>query len=164
MDLYLIRHADALALGERGITDDAERPLSEKGENQVHILSQGLPKKGITLDGIVTSPLVRSKQTAELLARSWSPAPPIHVTDTLLPNVRPGKLGRYLRKLGGQHIAVVGHLPQLPLFAAWLIGGKKAQLGLAKAGIACVNCGEAPSKGAGELQWLVTLDWFADGK
>ncbi len=164
MDLYLIRHADALALGERGITDDAERPLSEKGENQVHILAQGLLKKGITLDGIVTSPLVRSKQTADLLVGTSSPAPPIHVTDTLLPDVRPGKLGRYLRKLGGQHVAVVGHLPQLPLFAGWLIGAKKAQLNLAKGGIACIDCGEAPSKGAGELEWLVTLDWFSDGK
>ena len=67
MELYLIRHADALALGERGITDDAERPLSEQGENQCRTLAHGLLQKGITLDGLVASPLVRAKQTADLL-------------------------------------------------------------------------------------------------
>ena len=67
MDLYLIRHADALALGERGITDDAARPLSEKGEHQGHLVGETLRKQGITLDKLVTSPLVRATEGARLI-------------------------------------------------------------------------------------------------
>ncbi len=59
MDLYLIRHADALALGERGITDDAERPLSEQGESQAQTVGKVLHRQGVALDNIVTSPLLR---------------------------------------------------------------------------------------------------------
>ena len=70
MDLYLIRHADALALGERGITEDAARPLSAKGESQAQRVGAVLRRKGIVLDKLVTSPLVRARQTTDLaLAR-----------------------------------------------------------------------------------------------
>jgi len=161
--LYLIRHADALALGERGITDDAERPLSEQGEDQVRTLAQGLRLKGVTFDAIISSPLIRAKQTADLLVRDWAPAPPeIHVTDALLPDARPRKLARFLKGLGGQRLGLVGHVPHLPYFAAWLIGDKKAQLDLAKSGVAHISCGNGePGKGDGVLQWLVTPDWFS---
>jgi phosphohistidine phosphatase len=165
VELYLIRHADALALGERGITDDSERPLSEQGENQVRTLAQGLLRKGISLDGIVSSPLVRARQTADLLVRNWSTTPmEVEVSDTLSPDARPGKLARYLRKLGGQNLAAIGHIPHLPSFAAWLIGGKKAQIDMGKAGVACISCPAEPSKGSGTLRWLVTLDWFGGEK
>src|SRR5437868_1967603 len=56
VNIYLIRHADALALGERGITQDAGRPLSEDGEIQAKNLGIGLQRKGLRLDKIVTSP------------------------------------------------------------------------------------------------------------
>ena len=58
MDLYLIRHADALALGERGITDDEQRPLSEKGEEQAAAMGRFFKARGMAFDRIVSSPLV----------------------------------------------------------------------------------------------------------
>jgi phosphohistidine phosphatase len=166
VELYLIRHANALALGERGITDDAERPLSEQGEDQAHSLAMGLRSRGITFDGIISSPLVRAKQTADILVRDGSPAPPeIQICDGLLPDARPRKLARFLKNRAGQRLALIGHCPHLPQFAAWLIGGKKAQLDLAKSGVACIHCANSEAgKGEGTLQWLVTLDWFANGK
>ena len=51
-------------------------------------------------------------------------------------------------------------MPQLGDYAAWLIGSKKMQLDIAKAGIALITCGELPSKGLGSLQWLVTPEWY----
>jgi phosphohistidine phosphatase len=161
VELYLIRHADALALGERGITDDAERPLSEQGENQTRTLAKGMLQKAIALDGIVSSPLARSRQTADLLVRNLSSTPiEVEISDYVLPDAKPGKLARLLRKIGGRNVGVVGHLPHLPYFAAWLIGGKKAQLDMGKAGVACISCPEDVAKGTGTLRWLVTLDWF----
>jgi phosphoserine phosphatase len=68
VDLYLIRHADALALGERGITSDEERPLSEVGERQADAAARALQSRGILFDRLFTSPLVRARQTAEILS------------------------------------------------------------------------------------------------
>ena len=161
MDLYLIRHADALAIGERGITADSDRPLSEQGENQAQEVGKVLRRRGVTLDKIVTSPLLRARQTTEFLLKSWDgPAPEVHVCEELAPDAKPRKTAKYLRKLGGERIALVGHLPHIALCAAWLLGRKKSHIDIAKAGIAHIVCGAGPRKGAGALQWLVTPDWF----
>ena len=45
-------------------------------------------------------------------------------------------------------------------YAAWLIGNKKAQLDLAKAGVAHIICPDGPRKGEGTLDWLVTPAWY----
>jgi phosphohistidine phosphatase SixA len=50
-------------------------------------------------------------------------------------------------------------MPDLNDYAGWLIGSKKAQVDLAKAGIACVHFEDEPDKGAGVLTWLVTPQW-----
>jgi phosphohistidine phosphatase len=161
VQLYLIRHADALALGERGITDDALRPLSDKGMTEAQDIGKTLQKKGIALDHLVTSPLLRARQTADMLLKNWiGKVPEVHVCDELAPNSKPRKLARFLRKLAGEHFGLVGHIPHVTQLAGWLLGAKKAQIVFAKAGIAQINCGNGPRKGVGELQWLVTPEWF----
>lgn len=160
MDLYLIRHADALAIGERGITDDAARPLSERGESQARQLGKCLSGKGLVFDALVTSPLIRARQTTDLLLEKWNGAPPqVHVCDALIPDARPRKLAKFLRGLKAEHIALVGHLPHIADWARWLLGAKKAHLEFSKAGIALITCGDSPQKGLGVLQWLVTPAW-----
>ena len=86
MDLYLIRHADALALGERGITSDEDRPLSEVGEAQAAAGAKALLTKGILFDRLFTSPLLRARQTAEIMLRVWSrPELTLENCDALMP-------------------------------------------------------------------------------
>jgi phosphohistidine phosphatase len=161
VNIYVIRHADALALGERGITEDADRSLSEEGEAQARSIGAGLQRKGIHLEKIVTSPFLRAHKTAEGILRVWeAPAPEVHVCAHLVPDGRPRKLAKFLRGLGSADIALVGHQPHLGLWTAWLIGSKKAQIDIAKAGVAHVSCDE-PRKGAGLLRWLVPPEWLA---
>ena len=162
MDLYLIRHADALALGERGNTDDFERPLSDKGMAQSKQLGTWMQRKGIALDQVFTSPLVRAQQTAEGITRPMSPAPPLLQCPELAPGEKPKSLAKVLKRWGGERAALVGHLPDLPAFAAWLIGSKRAQIDLAKAGIAYINVADEPCKGGGVLVWLVTPEWLQE--
>jgi phosphohistidine phosphatase len=162
MDLYLIRHADALALGERGNTQDSERPLSDKGYGQSKQVGAWFQRKGIALDQIFTSPLVRAHQTAEGIAGAVSPAPPLQLCPELAPGERPKKLAKALKRWGGERAALVGHLPDLPAFAAWLIGGKRAQIDLAKAGIAYISVADEPGKGGGSLVWLVSPEWLTE--
>ncbi|HEY7425292.1 MAG TPA: phosphohistidine phosphatase SixA [Gemmataceae bacterium] len=160
MDLYIIRHADAQPLGKGGIEDDAERPLTTEGQAQCGPLAAALQRQGVRLERVVTSPLLRARQTAEgLLKHLKSPAPELHTCDHLAPGGKRRKLTRFLRGLGVQSLAIVGHMPDLNDYAGWLIGSKKAQVDLAKAGIACVHFEDEPDKGAGVLTWLVTPQW-----
>src|SRR5436190_11320456 len=87
VDLYLIRHADALAIGENGISTDEERPLSEKGEAQAHAAAKALQRHHVTLDVLCTSPLVRARQTAAILLQNWSrPELILETCDALAPS------------------------------------------------------------------------------
>jgi phosphohistidine phosphatase len=163
MDIYLIRHADAVPLGEQGIKKDADRPLTERGKAQSKVLAVGLQRRGIRPGLLLTSPLLRAKQTADELLRHWDPKPELRICEELLPGCKRAKLARYLEEWHGDSVALVGHQPDLGEFAAWLIGGKKANIDFAKAGAAHIVCEKDPDKGTGSLLWLVTPDWFTDG-
>jgi len=163
MELYLIRHADALLLGERGITTDEDRPLSEDGEAQARSLSQLLQHHAGHIDAIFTSPLRRARQTGELIVHDWPGAPELQNCDHRAMGERRRTLAKFLQQCGGNAVALIGHQPDLSEFAGWLIGCKKAQLDLAKAGVALIRCADRPGKGEGMLEWLVTPEWFSQG-
>jgi phosphohistidine phosphatase len=163
MEFYLIRHADARPLGDGGIQDDAERPLSDLGLAQCEPLAKALVKRGVHLDQVVSSPLLRARQTAEALLQHLASPPPLHLCDYLVPGGKRRKLTRFLRGLEGQTLALVGHMPDLGLYAAWLIGSRKAQLEIAKAGLACVHFEARPDKDQGVLTGLFAPDWYGPG-
>jgi len=161
MELYLIRHADAAPLGEGGITADEDRPLTDKGREQLKALASGLKRFGVILDTIMTSPLVRAKQTAEGVLENWgSPAPSLHMVDELAPQGNRRKLAKELRRHGEGSIALVGHEPDLSQFAGWLIGSRKSRLELAKGGVAHVHFDNGVGKAEGVLKWLALPEWL----
>jgi phosphohistidine phosphatase len=163
MDFYLIRHADAQALGEGGITEDADRPLTKAGQDQCEPLAAALVRHGVRLDHVASSPLLRARQTAEELLKHWpAPTPTLSLCDDLAPGGKPRKATRFLRGLDGAGVAVVGHMPDLAAYAAWLIGSKKAQVELAKSGVARVRFEARPGKGEGVLVWVVTPEWYPE--
>jgi phosphohistidine phosphatase len=162
MDLYLIRHAEAVQREDSG-TDDEARPLTPAGEEQARAVGHGLRRRGVRLNLLVTSPLLRARQTAEGLLLDWpEPAPELQVSDELAPNARRKKLAKFLMAQEAEAIGLVGHMPDLGEFAAWLLGSKKVHLGLAKAGVALVRCDGSPIKGNGSLIWMVTPEWLKE--
>jgi phosphohistidine phosphatase len=160
VELYLIRHAEAAPVGERGITDDAERPLTAKGETQAAAVGKVLQRRGIVLNKLLASPLLRAQQTANILLRHLQPAPELITSDALVNGAKPRKLAKLFRSLEGERFGLVGHMPHLAEWAGWLIGDKNVQIDIAKAGIAQLVCGELPGKGLGTLRLLVTGEWF----
>jgi phosphohistidine phosphatase len=161
MDLYLIRHADALPLGEGGILEDAERPLSAVGKGQAKALALALNKRGVQLTRVLTSPALRAKETTEHLISAWpGTGLSLEPCDSLAMGFKPKKLARALAGRTESALALVGHQPDLGEFAAWLIGSRKARVELAKAGVACINCATDICKGGGALEWLVTPLWY----
>jgi phosphohistidine phosphatase len=160
MDLYLIRHADAVRLGEGGGSEDAERPLSPDGVEQARQLGRALRARGVSIGLVLTSPLVRARQTAEEMLSAWGEAKPeLRTCEELEPGVKSKRLARFLRDHSDEAVALVGHQPDLSQHAAWLIGSKKAQLDFAKGGIAHILC-ERTGRGGGVLNWLLTPEWM----
>jgi phosphohistidine phosphatase len=162
MDIYLIRHADALALDAANSGSDAERPLSSTGQEQARKVAEGLRRHGVRLNYLVTSPLVRAQQTAEEALRNWSEdaVPQLRVCEDLAPGGKRRRVTRFLGGLGAEAVGVVGHQPDLGEYGGWLLGHRKCPLDLAKAGVALIRCENGPGKGRGTLVWLVTPDWL----
>jgi phosphohistidine phosphatase len=153
--LYLVRHAIA---AERGPAwpDDAKRPLTSKGISRMRDVVRGLRDLDVAIDVILTSPLVRAKQTAEILAEGLRPTPPIAVVAALSPGVPPVQVIEALGTFRKMHrIALVGHEPGMGELAAWLIGAKQA-LPFKKGGVARIDIGSTPAPGQGELVWMAT--------
>jgi phosphohistidine phosphatase len=161
MHLYVIRHADAVPQGQAGIERDEDRPLTSEGQEQSHRLARALRDHGVKLDKILTSPLLRAKQTAEALITFWGDgAPPLEECEYLAPGSKKKKLMRDLLAAGGEAVAIVGHNPDLSELLCWLIGKKEVNVSLSKAGVACIEFEGSPCKECGNLAWLVTPDWY----
>jgi phosphohistidine phosphatase len=159
MELILLRHAEAAeaVLGQ----NDADRPLTENGYDQVRALVRAWRTLGLGTPRIATSPLLRARQTAETL-RDGLGLPDDSLTEIagLAPGLRPRRLARRLRRERVPFLVVVGHQPDLGLLAGWLIGGRRTRVELAKAGLAWIVCDEGPAKRAGELHLLLTPEWY----
>ncbi|MDB5310579.1 MAG: phosphohistidine phosphatase [Gemmataceae bacterium] len=160
MDLYVIRHADAGNPKEwKG--DDADRPLSLLGHQQARALGEAFRQRGISVGAVISSPLVRTRETAEELLRAWPGVAGPEFCDLLAPGaLRRRKLSRFLAGMGGQSLAIVGHDPDLPAYLGWLLGTDPEQVHLEKAGAALVRFEDVPGKGEGTLAWMVTPEWY----
>src|SRR5688500_2004830 len=83
-ELYLVRHAIAAERGSEW-PDDTKRPLTERGVSRFKEAVKGLRRIDVAVDEVSTSPLVRARQTAELLAGGLEGKPPVKVLDALAP-------------------------------------------------------------------------------
>ena len=118
MLLYLIRHAEAADL----IPDHA-RPLTEHGREQVRALGKFLRNpKAFTPQEIWHSPLLRARQTAELLVREIGFKGPCREVRGLTPEDDPQDIAETLRA-GARSIAVVGHEPHLSALGSLFVTG-----------------------------------------
>ena len=160
MQLFIIRHADALPLDDT-MRGDEERPLSDEGHKQTGRLASAFRRLDLRVERVLSSPLKRARQTADETAQHLEQTGLlVEETEHLAPGGSVKKLLKLLRKLDLQHVALVGHEPDLSRFTARLIGGKRAQIEFAKGGMACVACDDPPRAGAGTLLWMLTPMWL----
>jgi phosphohistidine phosphatase len=154
MELYIVRHGDAVDPITGGYARDADRPLTSAGAQEVEAAGAGLARLGVAIDRLLTSPLVRARQTADLLAplvaRGQSPVACL----ALAPG---GQLAEVLEALqGGRRVMVVGHNPSLGELAGWLaFGDPLATVPLRTAGVCRVDLAAGAAPGQGDLRWLL---------
>ena len=154
-ELYLIRHGIAEERSEAW-PDDAKRPLSEDGMSRLRKSARALKRLGVELEVIVTSPLVRTKQTAEIIAGGLDPHPHIATAESLAPGGTVTVVLSDLEKHGKRgRIALVGHEPGLGELAARLIGSRHP-IPFKKGAICRIDVEGLPPAGPGDLRWFLT--------
>jgi phosphohistidine phosphatase len=133
MDLFLVRHAEAEDKAPGGT--DAARPLTKRGRDDFEDVVRGLRRAGVEIDLILHSPLLRTVETAEILADVLVKGGETRATRLLAEP--PG--AELLAELRGERVACVGHEPHLPDLASWLLLGSArhgAALSMKKGGVA----------------------------
>ncbi|HEY8550797.1 MAG TPA: phosphohistidine phosphatase SixA [Vicinamibacterales bacterium] len=155
IQLHLIRHAIA---EERGPAwpDDRVRPLSDEGRRCMKRQAAGFVSLGDRPDLILTSPLVRTRQTADIVAAAFDDPPRIVELPALAPDGKPKEVAQALETYSRRpSLALVGHEPGLGELAAFLIGAR-APLPFKKGGMALIEVALLPPPaGSGELRWLL---------
>jgi phosphohistidine phosphatase len=154
LELYLIRHGIAAERGE-DYPDDSKRPLTSAGMTKLRREAKALNTLDVTFDLIITSPLVRTRQTADIIAETLQGKPSVVTSDSLAPAGTPaGVVAELARHAKKPRIALVGHEPNLGELAGRLIGAK-SPVEFKKGAICRIDFEVLPPKGYGQLRWFI---------
>ena len=154
-ELYFIRHGVAEEQGEAW-PDDTKRPLTEDGMSRLRKSARGLERVGVTFDVMLTSPLVRTRQTAEILAAAFAPRPPIVNVESLTPEgTYQGVIADLEKQSRRLRIALVGHEPSIGELAARL-SGSRHPFEFKKGAVCRIDVETLPPGGPGSLRWFLT--------
>src|SRR5262245_41209402 len=160
MELYIIRHALAEPLGKRNEFSDEKRALTDEGRERMRVAARGLRKQGVELDLLLTSPLVRAVETAEIVGAALEIGKKqIRQTANLSPGAAAGDLLAEIKTCAGvESLALVGHEPDLSGLISRVIQTDVSSLSiqLKKGSVCCLNITETVPALRGELMWLLT--------
>jgi len=159
MRIYLMRHGDAVAGGER--------PLSDRGILETRSSAEGLKSLNIKPSYIIHSPLVRAVQTAEIVTNRLSIARARTIkSEALAPGHTPNEILQELRRVvesDDSDILVIGHLPDLGELITYLIYGEPVkEIPLKKSSVTLVEAERASLRsGTALLRWMLTAEHLA---
>ena len=154
-ELYFIRHGVAEERGDAW-PDDAKRPLTDEGISRMRKAARGLSRLGVSVDIVLTSPLVRARQTAEIVAGELDPRPSLVNVESLTPGGSYAAVVADLEKHSRKtRIALVGHEPMIGELAAKMIGSRHP-IEFKKGAVCRIDVEQLPPTGPGDLRWLMT--------
>jgi phosphohistidine phosphatase len=153
LELYLIRHGLAADRGA-AYPDDSLRPLTGRGLSATRRSGKALNALGVGIDVILTSPLVRARQTADTLAATLAAAPAVVSCDALAPAGMPAAVVQEVRRARKTRVALVGHEPNIGELAARLLG-TSIPVPFKKGAICRLDFEVLPPKGMGVLRWFL---------
>jgi phosphohistidine phosphatase len=157
MRIYVVRHAWAEDQDEAAYPNDDLRPLSRKGRKRFRRLARKLAKRGFDVAHIATSPLVRCRQTADILADYLASDASIAEFGALRPSSQLEPLLEWTRQQEGRDVAWVGHAPDVGRLTAALIGGNAA-IDFDKGAVAAIEFSRQPSASQGVLRWMAVAE------
>lgn len=151
MDLYVIRHGRAIDHAE--LIEDGFRSLTPRGRREAEEVGRALRDAGVVFDAIITSPLVRAVETAELVAVGMKFEGGLDVAVELAPGRHPQSIVEevLLPRADLGAVAVVGHEPQMSGLCGALL--RRAVPSVAK-GVAVRLAWEGPEAPA-KFKWVI---------
>jgi phosphohistidine phosphatase len=158
MKLYIVRHAIADPHGSPGAKDE-DRALTEEGIRKMHLAAAGLRRLDLIPDLILSSPLLRARQTAEILIEEFGKGMELKI----LPALAPSGMRRDLYASIASHgknlnsLMLVGHQPSLGELAGEIISGAgDCFIDFKKGGVCAIEITRFGNPPSGSLISLVT--------
>jgi phosphohistidine phosphatase len=160
MILYIVRHAWAEERDAERWPDDGLRPLTKKGRKRFAKFLRRMEDSDVAPQVVATSPLLRCRQTADILVDHLSDQPGVVELEALAPGSDLPTLVQWTAAQEADEVAWVGHAPDVGRLAATLIGSADAAIDFAKGAVACIEFESTIAAGAGDLKWLSTARLF----
>lgn len=158
MKLYLLRHAMAVDHGTPGVTEE-QRPLTPEGAAKMRSAANGMKRLGVEFDALLSSPLLRARQTADIVASVYGVPNLLKELPALKPGESPQKLWVALKPYARcRQVMLVGHEPSLSELVSILLTGRPRAVNMdfKKGGLCLVEIDAVPPKSHGILHWLAT--------
>ncbi len=152
-EVILVRHAIAFERNRKRWRNDNLRPLTPGGIKKFRRGAGGLKSVAKRPDRVLTSPLVRARETARILsgAAGW---PQARECEELAPGGSPAAVFALLNRSACDCVALVGHEPDLSRLAANALGGKAGiAIEVKKGGALCLDFPGEARAGAATLKW-----------
>ena len=162
MNLYLLRHAIAVEFGSPGAATDAERPLSPEGIKKMRKIALGMKVLDLSFDLILSSPYVRARETAEIVAREFASV--LEFTPLLAVGGDPAALVAEVaaRSRDMSDVLLVGHEPQLSRLISHLLSGNSGlPVTMKKGGLCKLDVPRLSYSRSAALEWLLTPSQLA---
>lgn len=153
MKLFVMRHGPAV--DQRGSASDFDRELTASGTSEIREAGLGLKRLGVAPATILSSPLVRARQTAELIAAILTPGRPPEIEDALAAGASPGEILKPVRKHTGD-LMITGHDPDFSALVAYLLAGEtNTSIDFSKGGVVALDFQVVPNRASGTLLWYL---------
>jgi phosphohistidine phosphatase len=161
-ELYVLRHGSAEPR-KKGLAD-GDRQLTDQGREKLGLVLARARKLKVAPSVILTSPLARALQTAELVAKTLSPKAKIVQTEALLPGSAPDAVWNEIRKRAAKGpVLIAGHEPLLGETISFLVGADHGIIDLKKGALACLDVDPKKKRPSVLLEWLITPRVCQDG-
>jgi len=157
MEIYLLRHGLAEERGAHPGPDE-ERALTAEGRRKVRRVGRAMGAMRLSFDVIFSSPLVRARQTAEIVAEMLRQQKRLQLTEHLVPGSLVAGQVAWLQKLRPAPgcVLLVGHEPNFSGLTSYLLTGKgMLSVNFKKAGL-CKLSAERLGAGGATLEWFLT--------
>lgn len=153
MIVYILRHAVAVPRGTAGYPND-DRPLTEEGKTKMTKAAKGIAEAVDDVDVILSSPMIRAHETAEIAARALGAEQKLETCKELMPGASLKNLLSSMAKFKGLNgIMVVGHEPDLGYLASALLGSDESIVEFKKGSLCAIEVSTLPPRSKGKLLW-----------
>ncbi len=159
MKIHILRHGIAVMRDDLDVGNDSGRQLTAKGKRQLRQTATAMKQMGLRFDLILSSPYLRARQTAEIVAESLKLTKRLKFSDALEPD---GSLKNLIGQLNEskpapENVLLVGHEPYLSCLISLLTtGGMDLAMDFKKGGLCKLEIEKLSHGRCATLVWLLT--------